>query len=565
MGPTLVERRCPSREHDCLVVCVKNLSCFSFFSIAPLLLPTSCCYFLLDTVSNVFCTLFSFFFLFFSFHQARRRVGGGRACRMLRLSRAHLRIAFVTDVEGDLTYFARYVDWSKVVSWKDGRLTFRDSASHFIYGGDAFDRGCDISFSKALMAFQDEYPSRVHLMLGNRDINKMVFGSPVVEALQHTHLLPSLAQKIIFPGVLMCPDGREKGVSYEDFLRERNMPLVTTKATLIQWMLTHKMGSAHTFEHRRKELCQLGYGEQGDEGVADSFIGSAQPGGVYYEYLKRGKIATIIDGILFVHGAVVDENVGVVPRSEDTSESGALSEDSASNFVLQRQSAEEWVSALNGFKEVQFQQWSAGGKGAALRQYALPFEYSPHSVVVHSLTAPGWPRYLGLGGVEFLNRSGISVVCGGHQPTGDSPSVVQQPGLLSISADNSYCGGDGTRGSSVVEILFDDDGAVGISGRRVDGATYSFMAPDGVVGRHLGDGWWVKLKVSDDLYEVQQTCNSYRDKQVRFLSRREVDACLASSSGTVVGGEPPERWTREQLMPIPSAIKTRRVQTHRIA
>ncbi len=48
--------------------------------------------------------------------------------------------AFVTDVEGNLDFFYRYVDISKVLRWKDEtkkELEFKDNDSEFVFGGDS--------------------------------------------------------------------------------------------------------------------------------------------------------------------------------------------------------------------------------------------------------------------------------------------------------------------------------------------------------------------------------------------------------------------------------------------
>ncbi len=51
------------------------------------------------------------------------------------------RCAFMTDVEGNLDFFHRYVEISKVVKWKDEKtkneLEFRDDNSEFVFGGDS--------------------------------------------------------------------------------------------------------------------------------------------------------------------------------------------------------------------------------------------------------------------------------------------------------------------------------------------------------------------------------------------------------------------------------------------
>jgi hypothetical protein len=46
----------------------------------------------------------------------------------------------------------------------------------FVHGGDLFDRGPgDIRLSRLLVDFKQRHPSRVFLLMGNRDINKIRF------------------------------------------------------------------------------------------------------------------------------------------------------------------------------------------------------------------------------------------------------------------------------------------------------------------------------------------------------------------------------------------------------
>ncbi|ORC90427.1 uncharacterized protein TM35_000082250 [Trypanosoma theileri] len=466
------------------------------------------------------------------------------------------RTAFLTDVEGDLSYFIRYTELSKVVTWSNGALAFRDNTSHFVYGGDVFDRGDDLGFSKALIKFYDTHPTRVHLILGNRDINKMVFGLTMRQMLEEAQLSPEMAQRLLFPITLANYSGEgKKFLSYPEYLREKGLPPKMSKTTFVQWALTYKMGAASTFKYRLRELKQERGDNVTDEDVAQSFLDAASPGGVYYEYLKRGKIADIVDGALFVHGIVANLNVGFVPSKQSFIENEPVQ---GCNFMTNCGSAEEWVNALNNFKEEGFREWGSGGSGIFLRQYAYPVSVVPYSVVVQSLVGLNGPKYLELDAVEFLNRSGVTTVCGGHKPSGDSPSIVQQPGLISLAADNSYCGGDGTRGASCMEVLIEEDGAVRVHGLRADGAPYDFEATGRLLGRHLGGGWWVKLKLSDNLYEAQRTYDGYRSKEVQLLTADEVEKRLSEWNQPPIGGEAPKRWSEKELAPRPKVLKTKR-------
>lgn len=149
------------------------------------------------------------------------------------------KVAFLTDVEGNMSYFQKWVAQSHIICWEEKQITstatrnsnsnnnpsgewangkhpfhsspnvapsasssslplphpsidipprvtyldldrlilgFRDDdgTQEFVYGGDAFDQGWDLSFSRALLDFKERFPQRVHLILGNRDLNKIV-------------------------------------------------------------------------------------------------------------------------------------------------------------------------------------------------------------------------------------------------------------------------------------------------------------------------------------------------------------------------------------------------------
>ena len=87
-------------------------------------------------------------------------------------------VGFFTDVEGNLEYLQRYVEQSRVLQWKDkakrDALTLQSDEAHFVFGGDSQDKGPgDIRCAKLLTALKKEFPERVHLIMGNRDVNKL--------------------------------------------------------------------------------------------------------------------------------------------------------------------------------------------------------------------------------------------------------------------------------------------------------------------------------------------------------------------------------------------------------
>jgi len=84
-------------------------------------------------------------------------------------------VGYVTDVEGNLAFWNKYVEHSSVLTLMDGALVLKNSC-HFVYGGDSCDRGCgDLQVLADLVSLKDRFPDRVHLLMGNRDINKLRF------------------------------------------------------------------------------------------------------------------------------------------------------------------------------------------------------------------------------------------------------------------------------------------------------------------------------------------------------------------------------------------------------
>ena len=107
----------------------------------------------------------------------------------------NFRIGYVADVEGHWDYFLEYVQRSQVLDWEDHeehnniistpksksikfrRLKLRPN-THFVYGGDSVDKGPgDIRLCRALVNLKKRYPDNVHLLVGNRDLNKLRFSS----------------------------------------------------------------------------------------------------------------------------------------------------------------------------------------------------------------------------------------------------------------------------------------------------------------------------------------------------------------------------------------------------
>lgn len=82
-------------------------------------------------------------------------------------------VGYVTDIEGNLGYWNKYLNISKVLTRENGTLKLNENCQ-FVYGGDVCDRGSgDVRVVSDLVKLKESYPDRVHFILGNRDINKL--------------------------------------------------------------------------------------------------------------------------------------------------------------------------------------------------------------------------------------------------------------------------------------------------------------------------------------------------------------------------------------------------------
>ncbi|KPI83659.1 hypothetical protein ABL78_7298 [Leptomonas seymouri] len=553
--------------------------------------------------------------------------------------------------------------YSHLIDVSRYRLTFQDKTSHFVFGGDAFDHGDDLTFGHVLLDFKRRFPARVHLLLGNRDANKMVLyprialgvaGMEADAAENNCFTLPPLSEDERAAAAMM------EQLRYKDYLLLQRHPapltapetatitataspsnagageqLVADRVTFLQWALKHKLGCSNTFEHRRHELEALrrlrdssdashrgGAVVVSDSEVADSFFTAAQPGGVYYEYLRASVLSVVLDGVLFVHGGVNGRNAGFLPSLAATTYAEQrvagewwlpeLQPGPAAAEVGERvarapspahtltpptptakgKSALEWLSALSSFKVTAFQEWASGtGRcGEALRGYVYPRVVAPHSIAVGTVMEQDGPHHICLPVAAYLAESGIHTICGGHQPVGDTPAVVRQPGgLMIVDADTSYCGRGNAfcshcnkRGAAVVELVFDSgddseaDAAVSdhgeasppstatsslvVHGLRADGEPYEMdLFADLRVGRCVGDGWWVRLPPSvapsqhAGYYELRRTRDGFRHEEARWATAEEIDELLlqaAASGRATVEGEIAPRYTKAELAEV---------------
>ena len=102
-------------------------------------------------------------------------------------------ICFMSDVEGDIHYFEKFCENSKIIEQNPEKteIKFRPGCEncHFVFGGDSQDQGIgDIRFVKMLLDFKEKNQEQVHLIAGNRDVNKMRLKAELYEVEKYFNL-----------------------------------------------------------------------------------------------------------------------------------------------------------------------------------------------------------------------------------------------------------------------------------------------------------------------------------------------------------------------------------------
>ncbi|KAL7513850.1 hypothetical protein ACHAXN_012479 [Cyclotella atomus] len=311
----------------------------------------------------------------------------------LTISDGQFRIGYASDIEGHWDYFLDYVsrsnvlDWESVPSSKEPKHNFHRLAlrpnTYFVFGGDSVDKGPgDIRFTRAMVELKQRYPDRVHLLVGNRDLNKLRFQTELGE--YEMSLPVEMIEK---------PFWDANAMSYKEFLQKKSDGLaieeMNTKVNKLKWMLDHTLGCLETFEFRRQEIGILKqiYGHYPlnydsdvdfhstvlnevevdpsiatDEQVVQSFEHEINHQmGSLRQYLKHASIAAIIGNTIFVHGAIDVLTMKFVPSLESKFERPSAPPVSLTNLVTMTstnaelyeetmiENVHEWVDSLNNF------------------------------------------------------------------------------------------------------------------------------------------------------------------------------------------------------------------------
>lgn len=203
-------------------------------------------------------------------------------------------VTYIGDVDGNWDQFCSFVDHSRGLSFvlekehhsrclaADMELRLEEDW-HFVFGGDALDKGPGtLRVLDTMVMAKKKWPTRVHLLFGNRDINKMGWARALAE----------------------LDRGSIKSIS--NLWREDES------------CNRHVDGE---FECRRQELARL-EGKSPDEvtqeDVVDSYADSLKVGGYVAEFVLRAQLAILLGDNLFADGQVIA--LDSVPGMEEDEE-----------------------------------------------------------------------------------------------------------------------------------------------------------------------------------------------------------------------------------------------------
>mmetsp|Transcript_63007 Transcript_63007/g.204270 ORF Transcript_63007/g.204270 Transcript_63007/m.204270 type:complete len:456 (-) Transcript_63007:31-1398(-) len=424
-------------------------------------------------------------------------------------------IAYATDVEGDIEYWNRYVEFSAVLRRGQDGCVELDEGVHFVFGGDVVDqsRG-DTQVLSELLSLKRRYPERVHFIIGNRDANKLRLRTELGAA--HLAARPLRGH----PGPYWAQCLRPACTLTEGELESNSA------SSRLQWILKYTMGAVSAFEHRRAELAarEAGGDAQIDDGtVVQSFLESMNEGGAMLEYLLQARLAVRVGSGLFVHGGLpragrANWRPGWVPAWEPGSSEREM-------LPL-----EEWIQELERLRSTAMSEykaslsqepgsdaWSISGgylhpqPGCSLNQYCMRdlVDGTQQASVVYN----GWlgDNYQPIdfddaATTAWIKDAGIRFVISGHLPHGDAPLVLRGEGVDAITADITYAAmtdWDGKREQeedrpdrgrhAVCEVLLGPGPEEArVRGVLSSGLAYEASLADEVVGRRTADGWRVK-------------------------------------------------------------------------
>lgn len=438
------------------------------------------------------------------------------------------RILFITDAEGNRSFFESAIAGSSTVKNTSHGLQFLPQPKaikpHFIYGGDAVDRGPhDLWLLEKLVRFKELFPDQVTLIAGNRDINKgrfcieldpkfirqrLIANPPAAWLAATVHPRNAVIEEMKKRGI---PAAQCNAITIQQFIDQ--LSIQECQLLYLRWMLKETMGCPYTFEYRRQELSAQSQGNITDEEVLASFLTTMEPGGLQEQYLHHAQVAAIVPdtNVLTIHGALTAANIGLTPDMPDD--------------AARISSLDKYVAQLNHWyqRELAFtlnfksQQLTPPGFTPLDRAY-LPIAGLRKNPTTADWLGPQREfQTLSPAVTSYLANNGIQAVLTGHQPTGNQAMILRADNTtLILNGDTGYSqvnpqNPHDTRGniSHTLELLADKQQTqVSVQAHLATAqptSTHLFVDKDGIhgdayIGKILSDGRLVQCQLAADQY-----------------------------------------------------------------
>lgn len=301
-------------------------------------------------------------------------------------------VVYLSDLEGDAARMHRVLGAHSRILGGPGSYQLTPGTI-LVHGGDTPDRGPgSLEIRDTLLDLAERHPGRVHLVAGNRDVNKL-------------RLVHELGER---------PTARS-----------------------LQRRLAETMNAKGAFEFRRTEL-QARALPHGDADVVASYLAELGPRGAFLRLLRESRLVHRVGGTLFVHGSVTGTNFGRVPGR-----------------ARRVRHVNTWVRLLNRWYLEQLDAWSREVQeppigrrpGEALLAYVEPTpgarENATSVVYSRGLGGDGLPVLPDAETRRWLLAQGVHRIVVGHTPAGDTPVIVRAPdgSFEVVRADHSHRGG----------------------------------------------------------------------------------------------------------------------------
>lgn len=492
------------------------------------------------------------------------------------------------DVEGSFDRLDALITEGKL-RWEtqsDGsrRLAFVNSTDNFVFEGDLSGGNLDspgnprnIELREALLGFQERYPTRVGLVLGNHEYNRLAF----------------VRENI------MMQRGEHSG--YRQWLNATRQAGETTgvdsRLNRVQYWANQFYGGSgniaptdrNPLVHYQQELTNRAIAEgrlrPGQtitiEQAAAQFTRDLDPGGNgrqpgrMLQYIMRGQEIVYMEGFHF-HGPPNDANVGRIPGE---------------NYDLSSGNGRDWVQRRNDrFFRPQMEQFIAAAQSGNIPSDTLvrvgDASYDPLSRVVNNPNtvtyterteidterARGVKLSITPDTAEFLCRGLPPSQCrviSGHKPVGEVPAVYRveyttpdgtRRTLFDVGVDTSQGRAGGAQATTTIRTNGNinitansrayDPSAPGNQGAEVRVSFDTGPELNSQIGRVTADGWLVKGVDANGNYVLERMgfeSESARDGFDRYETRTRVVTPQQLGETSLPGYDPNNHTRAVQL------------------